>query len=76
MKSRRCGLLISYFERRTALRPRASMVIDARCGDVRVTEPLLHLGGVRFMVDRVGGGASAIAARRYSRTSRSSPAAP
>jgi len=32
------------------------MIIDARGGDVGVTEPFLHLGDVGLVIERIGGG--------------------
>ena len=32
------------------------MVVNARGGDIRVPEPLLHFGDIGLMVERVGGG--------------------
>src|SRR5271165_154524 len=47
---------VIYLERRAVLRPRAAVIVDARGGDVGVAEPLLHLGDVGLVVERVGGG--------------------
>ena len=35
------------------------MIVDARSADVRMAKPLLHLGDVGLMVERVGGGGRA-----------------
>ena len=34
------------------------MIVDARGADVGVTKPFLHLGDVRLMIERFGGGGS------------------
>ena len=52
-------LSISNLERRAVLRPRAAMIVNARGGDIGVAEPLLHLGDVRLMIERVGSGGRA-----------------
>jgi hypothetical protein len=49
-------LSIRHLERRTVLRPGFAVIVDARGGDVGVPEPLLHLGDVGLMVERIGGG--------------------
>ena len=59
-------------ERRAILRPRAPVIVDARGGDIGVTEPFLHLGDVGLMIERVGGGGRAQRNARQSET----PAAP
>jgi hypothetical protein len=40
-------------------RPGATVIVDARGGNIRVSEPLLHLGNVGFVVERVGRGGRA-----------------
>ena len=50
---------ISDLERRAILRPRAPVIVNARGGNVGVAEPLLHLGDVGLVVERVGGGGRA-----------------
>src|SRR5665213_3766398 len=52
----RTAASISYLEGRAVLRPRSTMIVDARGGDVGVAEPFLHLGDVGLVVERVGGG--------------------
>ena len=47
---------ISNLERRAVLRPGAAVIVDARGGDIGVAKPLLHLGDVGLVVERVGGG--------------------
>ena len=47
---------IGDFERRAILRPRSPVIVDARGGDVGVTEPLLHLGDVGLVIERIGRG--------------------
>lgn len=32
------------------------MIVDPRSSDVGVAEPLLHLGDVGLMIERIGGG--------------------
>ena len=46
--------LVSNLERRTVLRPGLAVIVNARSGDVGVTQPLLHLGDVGLVVKRVG----------------------
>ena len=41
---------VGDLERRAVLRPRAPMIVDARGGDVGVTEPFLHLGDVGLQI--------------------------
>ena len=50
---------VGDLERRAVLRPRAPVIVDARGGDVGVAEPLLHLGDVGLVIERVGGGGRA-----------------
>jgi hypothetical protein len=35
------------------------MIVDTRCGNIRVPEPFLHLGDVGLVIERVGGGGRA-----------------
>ncbi|TLD44431.1 MAG: hypothetical protein FAZ92_03333 [Accumulibacter sp.] len=48
--------LVGDLEGRTILRPGLAVIVNSGCGDVGVTQPLLHLGDVRLMVERVGRG--------------------
>ena len=43
-------------ECRTVLRARLVVIVDAGGGDVGMTEPLLNLGDVGLVVERIGGG--------------------
>jgi hypothetical protein len=43
---------------RTILRARLAVIVDAGSGDVGVAEPLLDLGDVGLVVERIGGGRS------------------
>jgi hypothetical protein len=52
----RPGGSIGHLERRTVLRPRSAVIVDAGGGDVGVAEPFLNLGDVGLMIERVGGG--------------------
>lgn len=54
---RLCGIgSVMHLEGRTVLRTGAPPVIEPRGGDAGVAEPLLHLGDVGLMIERVGGG--------------------
>ena len=35
------------------------MIVDARGGDIGVTEPFLHLGDAGLVIERIGGGGRA-----------------
>lgn len=48
--------LVSNLEGWTVLRPGLAVVVNARSGDVGMTQPLLHLGDVGLVVKRVGRG--------------------
>ena len=50
---------ISNLEGRAILGPRSTVIVDAGGGDVGVTKPLLHLGDVGLVIERVGGGRGA-----------------
>jgi hypothetical protein len=50
---------IRHLERRAVLGPGAAVIVDARGADIRMAKPLLHLGDVGLMVERVGGGGRA-----------------
>ena len=50
------AISVGHLERRAVLGPRPPVIVDARRGDVRVTEPLLHLGDVGLVIERVGRG--------------------
>ncbi len=50
---------IGDLERRAVLRPRASVIVDPRRGDVGVAKPFLHLGDVGLVIERFGGGRGA-----------------
>jgi hypothetical protein len=54
------NLLIIHLERRTVLRPRFAVIINAGGGDVGVAEPFLHLRDVGLVVERVGGGSDVL----------------
>ena len=45
-----------HLRRRAVLRPGLPPVVEPGGGDVSVAEPLLHLGNVGLVVERVGGG--------------------
>src|SRR4051812_23882107 len=47
--------LVTHLECRAVLGPGSPMIVDARRGDVGVPKPLLHLGNVGLMIERVGG---------------------
>ena len=47
--------LISDLESRAILRPRPTVIVNARGADFGVGEPLLHLGDVGLVVERIGG---------------------
>jgi hypothetical protein len=47
---------IGDLERRAILGPRAAVIVDARGRDVGVPKPLLHLGDVGLVIERVCGG--------------------
>ncbi len=32
------------------------MIVDARGGDIGITEPFLHLGNIGLVIERIGGG--------------------
>jgi hypothetical protein len=55
----RPGWSIGHLERRTVLRARSAVIVDAGGGDVGVAEPFLNLGDVGLMIERVGGGRGA-----------------
>src|SRR5271169_5796399 len=50
-----CVTLITKLES-PAPGPRSTVILKARGADVRVTKPFLHLGDVRLVVERIGGG--------------------
>ena len=45
--------------KRRAVRLGAAVIVDPRGGDIGVAEPFLHLGDVRLVVERIGGGGRA-----------------
>ena len=45
---------IRHLERRAVLLPRATVIVDAYRGDVHVAKPLLYLGDVGLMIERIG----------------------
>jgi hypothetical protein len=47
---------ILHPERRTVFRLALASVVEPGRGDVRMAEPFLHLGDVRFMRERIGRG--------------------
>src|SRR5208282_3779235 len=47
---------IRHFERRAVLRSCAAMVVDSRGSYVGMPKPLLHLGDVSLVIERIGGG--------------------
>jgi len=47
---------VGHLESRAVLRPRFTVIVDSRGSDIRVAEPLLDLGDVGLVVERVGGG--------------------
>jgi len=58
-----CTISVINLERRTILRAGLAVIVDAGGGDVGVTEPLLDLGDVGLVVQRIGGGRRAITIR-------------
>lgn len=50
---------IRHLERRTVLGPTLAVIVEAGSRDVRVAEPVLHLGNVGAIVERIGGGGRA-----------------
>jgi len=48
-------VLIPHLKRRAVLRPGLPPIVEPGGGDVGVPEPLLHLGDVGLMVERIGG---------------------
>src|SRR5689334_2675129 len=50
---------ITHLERRAILWPCSAMIIDPRRRNVSVPEPLLHLGDVGLVIERIGGGGRA-----------------
>ena len=50
---------ITDLERRTILWPRPAVIIDPRRRDVGMPKPLLHLGDVGLVIERIGGGGRA-----------------
>jgi hypothetical protein len=53
------GSSIVHLESGAILRPSLAVVVDAGSGDVGVAEPLLDLGDVGLVVERIGGGGRA-----------------
>ena len=47
------GSLNTSLKRRAVLRPGLPSVVEARGGNVGMSEPLLHLGDIGLMVERV-----------------------
>src|SRR5689334_19427368 len=45
---------IAHFEGRRVLRPALTPIVEASRRDVRVTEPLLHLRNVSFVLEGIG----------------------
>src|SRR4051794_8858314 len=67
------GLLrssIGNLERRAILGPCVAVIIDARCSNVGMPKPLLHLGNVSLVIERVGGGGRAPRGRANLKTER------
>ena len=56
-KRNNCNVVLSviYLKRRTILRPRFTAIVKPGGRDVGMPQPLLDLGDVRLMVERVGG---------------------
>jgi hypothetical protein len=54
--------IIRDLERRAVLRPGLAVIVHARGGDVRMPQPLLHLGDIGLVVERVGVQAQAVLA--------------
>jgi hypothetical protein len=56
--------LIRNLKRRTVFRPGLAVIVNPRRRDIGVAEPLLNLGNVRFMIERIGcrGGAQRMSA--------------
>jgi hypothetical protein len=51
--------LITHFKGRRILRLHFAPIIDTCCRNIRVAQPLLHLGDVGFVVKSIGGGRDA-----------------
>ena len=47
--------LINNLERRAVLRPSLAVVVDPRRRNIRVPQPLLDLGDVGLVIERIGG---------------------
>ena len=47
---------VGHFERRAILGTRAPVIVNSGCGDIGVAKPLLHLGDVGLVIERIGGG--------------------
>ena len=47
------GDAVTWSDETTVLCPRLAMVLNARCRDVGVSEPLLHLRDTRAIAERV-----------------------
>lgn len=48
--------LINNLERGAIFRPRFAMIVNSRRRNIRVTQPLLDLGDIGLVVERIGGG--------------------
>ena len=46
---------VGHFEGRAVLRAVLAPVVNAGCGDIRMSQPFLHLGDVGAVVERIGG---------------------
>ena len=53
---REFGWLVRNLKRRTVFRPGLAVIVNPGGGDIGVAEPLLDLGDVGLMVERIGGG--------------------
>jgi len=47
--------LIRNLERWTVFRPRLAVIVDPCRGNIRMPEPLLHLGDIGLVIERIGG---------------------
>jgi hypothetical protein len=50
------GTLVGHLERRAVVRPRPTVIVDARGGDIRTSKPFPHFGQVGLVSEGVDGG--------------------
>ena len=53
MMPRLLWALIAHFKRRAILRPCLAVIVNPRRRDIRMTEPLLHLGDISLVIERI-----------------------